>query len=188
MEGLFMTITKDSVVEIEYTLTDSQNEVIDSSEGSGPLEYLHGHENIIPGLEKELEGKSAGATFKTTVAPLEAYGERQEELVVQVNRSQFPSDVELTEGMQFEAGSPDGSRVVTVTAIDGDSITVDANHPLAGETLHFDVKVVSVRAATEEEIQSGLQSSCGCGCGDDCGDDCDCEDGGCGSGGCSCGH
>jgi FKBP-type peptidyl-prolyl cis-trans isomerase SlyD len=89
--------------------------------------------------------------------------------------------------MQFEAGGPDGSRVVTVTAINDTKVTVDANHPLAGETLHFDVKVVSVRAATEDEKKNGLQSSCGCGCG--CGDDDDnCGSGGCGSGGCGCGH
>ena len=90
--------------------------------------------------------------------------------------------------MQFEAGGPDGSRIVTVTAIDGDKITVDANHPLAGETLHFDVKVLSVREATDDEKANGLDQGCGGGCGDDCGDDCG-EDGcGCGSGGCGCGH
>jgi len=190
-----MTIAKDSVVSIEYTLTDSENEVLDSSEGTGPLEYLHGHNNLIPGLEKELNGKKAGDTFKTSVAAADAYGEYQDELVVEVERSQFPDDVEITEGMQFEAGGPDGSRVVTVTAVNETKVTVDANHPLAGEVLHFDVKVVSVREATEKEKTDGLESSgCGCGCGEGgCGDDCDCDDdcgeeGGCGSGGCGCGH
>ncbi len=184
-----MTITKDSVVSIEYTLTDDQNEVLDSSSEVGPLEYLHGHSNLIPGLERELEGKAAGAAFKATVAPADAYGEYMDELVVEVDRSQFPSDVTIEEGMQFEAGGPDGSRVVTVTAINDAKVTVDANHPLAGETLHFDVKVVSVRAATDDEKQNGLNQGCGCGCGDD---DCGCDDGecgdGCGSGGCGCGH
>jgi len=184
-----MTITTDSVVSIEYTLTDDGNEVLDSSEGAGPLEYLHGHNNLIPGLEKEMEGKKAGDTFKATIAPEQAYGVYHDELVVEVERSQFPDDVEITEGMQFEAGGPDGSRVVTVTAVNAAKVTVDANHPLAGETLHFDVKVVSVREATEEEKADGLQSGCGCGCGgDDCGDDCGCDDEGCGSGGCGCGH
>lgn len=178
-----MTISKDSVVTIEYTLTDNDNEVLDSSEGAGPLEYLHGHDNLIPGLEKHLEGKAAGDAFKVTVAPGEAYGEYQDELVVQVDRNQFPDDVEIVEGMQFEAGSPDGSRVVTVTEINGDKVTVDANHPLAGETLNFDVKVVGVRESTEDERLNGLNQGCGCGCGDDC----DCDDDGCGDG-CSCGH
>jgi len=181
-----MTIAKDKVVSIEYTLTDDQNEVLDSSEGMGPLEYLHGHNNLIPGLEKELEGKKAGDTLKATIAPADAYGEFQDELVVEVDRSQFPDDVEITEGMQFEAGSPEGSRVVTVTKINDSKVTVDANHPLAGETLHFDVKVVSVREATDDEKANGLKGSCGCGCGDDCEGDCDDE--GCESGGCGCGH
>ncbi len=182
-----MVISKDSVVGIEYTLRDDQNEVIDSSDEVGPLEYLHGHNNLIPGLEKQLEGKAAGDSLKATVAPADAYGEYLDELVVEVDRAQFPDDVTIEEGMQFEAGGPDGSRVVTVTAINDSKVTVDANHPLAGETLHFDVKVVSVRAATEDEKKNGLQSSCGCGCGDD-DEDCDCGSGGCGSGGCGCGH
>lgn len=181
-----MTIAKDKVVSIEYTLTDDQNEVLDSSEGMGPLEYLHGHNNLIPGLEKELEGKKAGDTLKASIAPADAYGEYLNELVVEVERSQFPDDVEITVGMQFEAGSPEGSRVVTVTEIKDNKVTVDANHPLAGETLNFDVKVMSVRDATDDEKANGLKSECGCGCGDDC--DGDCEDDGCGSGDCGCGH
>lgn len=181
-----MTISKDSVVSIEYTLTDDGNEIIDSSEGMGPLEYLHGKNNLIPGLEKELEGKKAGDTFKVTIAPADAYGERHDDLVVEVERSQFPEDAEITEGMQFEAGGPEGSRVVTVTGVNENKVTVDANHPLAGETLHFDVKVISVRESTEEEKASGLESECGCD-DDDCGcgeDNEGCSSGGCGSGGC----
>lgn len=186
-----MTICKDSVVSIEYTLTDDQKEVLDSSEGMGPLEYLHGHSNLIPGLEKELEGKKAGDAFKVSVKPEEAYGVYHDELVVEVDRNQFPDDVEIEVGMQFEAGGPNGSQVVTVTDVKETKVTVDANHPLAGETLHFDVKVISVRESTDEEKANGLESGCGCGCGHD--DDCDCEEdgcgsGGCGSGGCGCGH
>lgn len=187
-----MTITKDSVVSIEYTLTDDDNEVLDASKEMGPLEYLHGNGNLIPGLEKELEGKKAGDTFKATIKPEDAYGVFHKELVVEVERNQFPDDVAIEVGMQFEAGGPNGSQVVTVTEVTDAKVTVDANHPLAGETLHFDVKVVSVRESTEEEKANGLESACGCGCGDDgcgCGDD-DCEEDGCGcgSGGCGCGH
>lgn len=187
-----MTITKDSVVNIEYTLTDDDNEVLDASAEMGPLEYLHGNGNLIPGLEKELEGKKAGDAFKATVKPEDAYGVYHKELVVEVERNQFPDDVAIEVGMQFEAGGPNGSQVVTVTDVSDAKVTVDANHPLAGETLHFDVKVVSVREPTDEEKANGLKSACGCGCGHDdgCGDDCDCEDDecGCGSGGCGCGH
>lgn len=179
-----MTITKNSVVSLNYTLTDDEGEILDSSEGMGPLDYIHGQGNLIPGLEKDLEGKKAGDTFKTTIEPQEAYGEVQEDFVVVVERNQFPDDVEIEVGMQFEAGGPDGSRLVTVTEVDGEKITVDANHPLAGERLHFDVTVVAVRDATEEEIANGLEHSCGCG--DDCGCDDDCGSGGCG--GCGCGH
>lgn len=182
-----MIISKDSVVSIDYTLTDNENEVLDSSEGTGPLEYLHGHNNLIPGLEKVLEGKKAGDTFKTTVAPKDGYGEYQDRLVVEVERTQFPANVEITEGMQFEAGGPEGSQIVSVTAISDSKVTVDANHPLAGETLNFDVTIVSVRESTERERAEGLQSECGGGCGDDCecDDDAGCESGGCG---CGCGH
>jgi FKBP-type peptidyl-prolyl cis-trans isomerase SlyD len=182
-----MTISKDSVVSIEYSLTDDTNEILDSSEGMGPLEYLHGHSNIIPGLERELEGKKAGDSFKVSVKPEDAYGAYDENLVVKVGREQFPDDVEIEEGMQFEAAGPNGSHIVKVTAVEGDKVTIDANHDLAGETLHFDVKVISVRESTEEErAQGGLHSGCGCGCDhDDCEDE-DC----CGSGdcGCGCGH
>ncbi|HOU38592.1 MAG TPA: peptidylprolyl isomerase [Treponemataceae bacterium] len=180
-----MTVTKDSVVGIEYTLTDDKKQTLDSSAGAGPLEYLHGHNNIIPGLEKELDGKSVGDEFTATIAPADAYGERMDNLVVEVSRSQFPDDVEVTAGMQFEAGDANGSRIVTVTTVNGDSVTVDANHPLAGENLHFAVKVVSIREATEDEKKNGFMDSGDDECG--CGDDCDCGDD-CGSGGCGCGH
>lgn len=180
-----MTITKDSVVSIEYTLTDDQNEVLDSSEGMGPLEYLHGHNNLIPGLERELEGKKAGDEFKVTVKPEDGYGVYHDELVVEVDRAQFPADVEIEEGMQFEAGGPNGSQVVTVTEINDTKVKVDANHALAGESLFFDVKVVTVRESTEKEKTEGLHNECGCDH-DDCGDG-DCGSDGCGCG-CGCGH
>ena len=176
-----MTVTKNSVVGIEYTLTDDNKQTLDSSVGAGPLEYLHGHNNIIPGLEKQLDGKSVGDEFTASVPPAEAYGERMDNLIVEVKRDQFPDDVEIKEGMQFEAGDPNGSRIVTVTAVSGDSVTVDANHPLAGENLNFAVKVVSIREATDEEKANGFLDS------HSCGDDCDCGDD-CGSGGCGCGN
>lgn len=159
-----MKITKDKIVSIEYTLKNGSDEVLDTSEGVGPLEYLHGHENIIPGLEKELEGKEAGATFSVTIAPADGYGEISDELIVEVPLANFETGAPIEVGMQFETGNDEQSRVVTVTKIEGDTVTIDANHDLAGVTLVFDVTVNAVRDATDVEIAEGLDNS-GCGCG-----------------------
>jgi FKBP-type peptidyl-prolyl cis-trans isomerase SlyD len=184
-----MTIEKDRVVSLMYTLTDSEGAVLDSSTDTGPLSYLHGGGNIIVGLEKALEGKTEGDSFKVTVPAAEAYGVRDEGLVVNVPRARFQGVAEIEPGMQFEAETAEGSRLVTVTKVSADMVTVDANHTLAGMDLNFDVSVVAVRGATEEELEHGHPHSehQGCGCGGDCGDDCGCgdeEEGGCGCGGC----
>lgn len=179
-----MTISKDKMVSIEYTLKNSTGEVIDSSQDAGPLDYIHGRGDLISGLEFALEGKSAGDAFAVEIEAADAYGEKNPEAVFDVPKSQFDgADIEV--GMQFEASSPEGSHVVTVVKITDESVTVDANHPLAGEKLCFDIKVVEVREATAEELAGG---GCGCGCG--CGDDDDYYDddhGGCGGGCSSCG-
>ncbi len=185
-----MLIQKDRVVTLDYSLTDAEGEIIDSSEGAEPLVYLHGNENIIPGLEKHLEGKSAGDAVKCVVPATEGYGERDDDLIFKVGKAEFGPDAEVQVGMQFEAHGEEGAQIVTVVAINGDEVTIDANHPLAGEELHFDVKVVDVREATAEELEHGhVHSEGGCGCGGEC-DDCDCEDGECddeSSCGCGCG-
>ncbi|AEE15680.1 FKBP-type peptidyl-prolyl cis-trans isomerase [Treponema brennaborense] len=168
-----MTIAKDKVVSIEYTLKDSEGEILDSSEGMGPLDYIHGHQNLIPGLERELDGKKAGDELSVTVEAADGYGEYNQELVVEVPKSQFEDGVTIEEGMQFEASSPDGNRVVTVIEVTDEKVTIDANHPLAGEKLFFTVKITGVRDATEEELAHGLHEECGCGCGGDCDDGCD---------------
>lgn len=179
-----MTISKDKMVSIEYTLKNSTGEVIDSSQDAGPLDYIHGRGDLIAGLEAALEGKVAGDAFAVEIEAADAYGEKNPEAVFDVPKSQFDgADIEV--GMQFEASSPEGSHVVTVVKITDESVTVDANHPLAGEKLFFDIKVVEVREATAEELAGG---GCGCGCG--CGDDDDYYDddhGGCGGGCSSCG-
>ena len=144
------------VVSIDYTLTDPEGQVIDSSEGNEPLAYLHGAGNIIPGLEKALVGKSVGAALAVTVPAEEAYGEVQPELIEIVPLSAFQGVDEVQPGMAFEAQGSDGSsRRIVVAAVEGDQVTVDANHPLAGMTLNFDVTVVDIREATEEEINHG---------------------------------
>lgn len=176
-----MTIEKDVMAAIHYTLKDKEGALLDSSEGSDPLEYLHGYGNLIPGLEKELEGKKAGDTLSVSIPPAEAYGEYSDDLVVTIPRSNFETDAEIEVGMQFETGSGSMSRIVRVTKIEGDDITIDANHELAGKTLFFDVKVENVRKASDEEIEAARSDSCGCG---GCGGHHEHEEGGCGSGGC----
>ncbi|ACL71605.1 FKBP-type peptidyl-prolyl cis-trans isomerase [Thioalkalivibrio sulfidiphilus] len=152
-----MQISKDKVVVLDYVLTDEQGQVIDRSDDASQFAYLHGANNIIPGLEKALEGRSTGDSLKVSIPPAEAYGERDDSLTHTLDRSQFQGVDELQTGMQFHAGNPDGTgmHVVTITAIDGDAVTIDANHPLAGMTLNFDVTVREVRDASAEEIEHG---------------------------------
>jgi FKBP-type peptidyl-prolyl cis-trans isomerase SlyD len=151
-----MLIAQDKVVLIHYTLTDEAGKVLDSSSGADPLAYLHGQGNIIPGLEKALEGKQAGDKLNVRVEPAEGYGVRDDSLVQQVPRRAFGSVSKVEPGMQFHAQSAQGQmRVVTVPHVKGDMVTVDANHPLAGEVLVFDVEVAEVRDATGEELEHG---------------------------------
>ena len=177
-----MTISKNSFVSIDYTLTDNSGNVLDTSKGSSPLEYIHGNGYLIPGMEKALEGKSEGDEFSVVIEPKDGYGERDESLVTEVKRDQFDTDMQIEVGMQFQAMTAYGPQIVTVKKVSDDAITVDANHEMAGLTLHFDVKVVSVREATQEEIDSLFSGGCGGGC-SGCGGEC--GDGGCGEG-CSC--
>lgn len=151
-----MQIAQDKVVLIHYTLTNDGGEVLDSSSGNAPLAYLHGQGNIIPGLEKALEGKQAGDKLEVKVAPAEGYGERDDKLVQQVPRRAFGGVQNVQPGMQFHAQTSQGqTRVVTVKNVIGDMVTVDGNHPLAGEHLTFAVEVTEVRDATEEELSHG---------------------------------
>lgn len=150
-----MQISKHKAVAIEYTLKNDSGEVIDTSEGQDPLSYLHGAGNLISGLEQALEGKSEGEELKVTVSPEDAYGERMDELVQKVPRDRFEGADELEVGMRFHASSDHGETLVTITDVSDDEVTVDGNHPLAGQTLHFDVKVVDVRDASAEEVEHG---------------------------------
>lgn len=150
-----MQITADKVVAFDYTLTDAEGEVIDSSEGQEPLLYLHGQGGIIEGLERALEGRIAGDQLQVTVEPEDAYGFRDDELLQHVPREQFEDVDDLEIGMQFQADTDDGLMVFTVVEVADDVIQVDGNHPLAGETLNFDVTIRDVRDATDEELQHG---------------------------------
>jgi FKBP-type peptidyl-prolyl cis-trans isomerase SlyD len=150
-----MTIKQDSVVTIHYTLKDDAGEVIDSSASGEPLAYLHGHGNLVPGLERELEGKSTGDRVSVTVSPADGYGEYDRELVQKIARRSLRGVSDVRVGTQLQAHTPGGPRTVTVTQIVGDMITIDANHPLAGKNLHFDIEVTEVRAPIEEELAHG---------------------------------
>jgi len=154
-ERLIVQIAKNKVVAVDYTLTNSAGEVLDSSGGQEPLAYLHGVGGLIPGLERALEGKSAGEKLNVVVKPEDAYGARHEELVQDVPRKSF-GGTKIEPGMQFRAEGPNSaSRVVTVISVQPDSVKIDANHPLAGQTLNFDVTIVSVRDETAEEVSHG---------------------------------
>ncbi len=146
-----MQISKHKVAGINYTLRDNDGNVLDSSEGRDPLYYLHGEGNLIPGMEEGLEGKQEGDKFELRVSPDKGYGERDPDLVQEVPRSAFGTQ-DVRPGMQFQANH---GQVVTVTQVGSDQVTIDANHPLAGQELNFDVEVVEVRDATTEEIAHG---------------------------------
>ncbi|AKE52951.1 FKBP-type peptidyl-prolyl cis-trans isomerase [Kangiella geojedonensis] len=150
-----MQIEENKVVLIEYTVKTEEGVLVDTSEGNEPLAYLHGHKNIIPGLENALVGKTVEDELSVTVTPEEAYGERHEQLIKEVPMQAFQGVDKVEPGMQFNAESPQGPQLITVTKVEGDTVTVDGNHPLAGVTLNFDVKVVEVREPSEEELSHG---------------------------------
>ena len=150
-----MNIEKNSVASFHYTLTDSTGNVIDSSQGQEPLAYLHGAGNIIPGLEKALVGKTVGDKMTVNVPAAEAYGLRDDGMVQDLPSNMFSGIEKIEIGMEFHAETEQGLQVVTVTKVEGDTITIDGNHPLAGVDLTFDVEITEVRAATEEEVAHG---------------------------------
>lgn len=147
-----MEITQDKAVLLNYTLKDVDGAVLESSLDSDPLAYLHGHSNIIIGLEKELQGKSEGDSLVATIAPEEAYGERNKDMVQVVDRNLFEG-MDVEPGTQFQAQTSQGVQLVTVVSADDDEVTIDGNHPMAGKTLVFEVEVLEVRDATAEEIE-----------------------------------
>ncbi|HIG66732.1 MAG TPA: peptidylprolyl isomerase [Porticoccaceae bacterium] len=151
-----MTIKNNSAVSFHYTLTDDDGQRLDSSAGKEPLAYLHGSGNIIPGLENALEGKNVGDSMVVAVTAAEGYGEVQPDLIQEVPRESFQGVDDIEVGMQFEAQTGNGDSVpVTVKTVTDEFVTVDGNHPLAGNNLNFDVSIESVRDATQEELNHG---------------------------------
>lgn len=150
------TVGDGKVVSIHYTLQDAAGRVLDSSPDGSPADYLHGAGNIVPGLESELAGKGIGARCQVRVEPAQGYGERDPQMVHRFPKDAFPADFEFEPGMQFGAELEDGEvRPVWVREVGVDDVTVDFNHPLAGETLHFDVTIAGVRDATAAELEHG---------------------------------
>lgn len=150
-----MQISTNKVVHIHYTLTDEAGEVLDSSQGSHPMAYIHGLGNIISGLETALTGRRVGDRFQVSVPPEEAYGLRDDELVQSVPKTAFEGVTEILPGMQFRAESAEGMQLVTVIDVEDDTVMLDGNHPMAGMTLNFDVEITDVRDATTEELDHG---------------------------------
>lgn len=147
-------IANNLVVAFQYTLTNAEGETLDKSQGE-PLTYLHGAGNIIPGLEKALEGKVAGDKFKVTIPAAEGYGEYNTDLVQEVPAQMFQGVENIEAGMQFQAQTDDGVQIVTVKSVEGETVLVDANFPLAGQDLTFDVEITEVREASQEELDHG---------------------------------
>ena len=150
-----MNIGPETVAVFHYTLRDESGEELESSRGSDPNAYLHGAKNIIPGLESAMAGKAAGDVFSATVAPEDAYGERHPERTQRVPVKHLSFKGKLRKGMAVQLSTSEGMRPVTVTKVGRHSADIDTNHPLAGQTLTFDIEIVDVRAATAEELSHG---------------------------------
>lgn len=150
-----MQISQDKVAVITYTLTDTEGTVIDKATEADPFSLIQGTGNIISGLETALEGKKTGDKITTTIAPNDAYGERDDSLTEVLSKEMFSGVDTIETGMQFHAQTEQGLSVVTVTSVSEKEVTIDANHPLAGVTLNFDVDVIEVRDATEDELEHG---------------------------------
>ena len=150
-----MTVSTDKVVIFDYTLSSSEGQSLESSDGE-PLVYLHGHGNLVPGLERQIEGHAAGDSFTAVVEPSEGYGDRIDEEPVAVPRTQFPPELEIEVGMQFAAEDDEGNEIpVWVIAVEQDLVLVDPNHPLAGQQLTFEIRIHEVRDATAQERTQG---------------------------------
>ncbi|MDD5754910.1 MAG: peptidylprolyl isomerase [Methylococcales bacterium] len=148
-----MQVSNNTAVSIHYTLTKDDGEVIDSSIGHEPLSYLHGTGSIIAGLEKVLHDKHVGDRFTANIPASDAYGQIFEDRIQVISREMFEGIDNIEVGMQFHADVSEGPGIVSVIAIDGENITIDGNHPLAGMPLNFDIEVIEVRPATAEEIE-----------------------------------
>lgn len=157
-----MQVANNTAVSFHYTLTNDAGEELDSTAGSEPLAYLHGRGNIISGLEQALNEKQVGDAFNVRIEAADAYGEFNENMIQVVSRDMFDGIDRVEVGMQFHAAVESGPGVITVIEVDGDDITIDGNHPLAGQALNFAIEVVEIREATPDEISHGHIHGAGC--------------------------
>jgi FKBP-type peptidyl-prolyl cis-trans isomerase SlyD len=149
------TVQNGLVISMEYTLT-VDGEVLDSSNDAGPLQFLAGYDNIVPGLEREMVGMKIGESKDVVVLPVDGYGEFDEDAYMEVPRSEFPTDMELEEGLELNVSDEDGQhQMAFVASFNDDVVRLDFNHPLAGAELQFNVKVVGLREASQEELDHG---------------------------------
>lgn len=150
-----MKVARDMVVTLHYILTDDNNDTLESTEDSEPFGYLHGHGNVIPGFENGLEGAEIGQKLHLTIYPAQGYGPRNAEAIVHVPRDQFDPEIGIDVGMQVQAEGENGPIVFTIKAITDSEVTLDGNHPLAGEVLHYDIEIIDIRPASDEELAHG---------------------------------
>ena len=152
-----MSLTKNQVASVAYTLTNAEGQIIDQASKESPMTFIQGIGGMIPGFEKELEGKNIGDSFSIVLEPADAYGERNDALTQDVSREMFAGvpDEQLVTGAQFQAQTDAGVEIITIADVEGDTIKIDANHPLAGMTLYFDIEILNIREATEEELAHG---------------------------------
>lgn len=149
------SVQKDVVVAMEYSL-QVDGEEIDSSKGQDPLQFLVGHGNIISGLEREMIGMKVGESKDVVIQPADGYGEYDDEAYMDVPRAEFPQDMPVEEGLELSVRDDQGqSRYARIDGIEGDTVTLNFNHPLAGDELHFNVKIVELREPTSEELEHG---------------------------------
>jgi len=149
------TVQDGLVVSMEYSLS-VDGEMLDSSKDEGPLQFLAGYDNIVPGLEREMKGMKIGESKDVVVSPADGYGEFDDEAFMEVPRSEFPDDMEIEMGMELGVSDDDGNhQMAIIESFTDETVRLDFNHPLAGAELHFTVKVVGLREPTQEELEHG---------------------------------
>jgi FKBP-type peptidyl-prolyl cis-trans isomerase SlyD len=159
-----MIVEKEKAVSINYILTNQNEEMLDSTQNQAPMIYLHGASNLLPGLENALEGKSIKSRVRTIIPAEEGYGKNNPDLVQTVPLSTFPNSDKIEEGCHFQLETSYGPRTATIAKVANGEVTIDMNHPFAGQTLHFDVEIVDIRDATPDEIEKGHIHIEGCSC------------------------
>jgi len=148
-----MKVIKNSIVTLEYVLMDSKSEVLESSKVDGEYDYLHGIGEMLPGVEKALNGLEKGAKIDIVISPEDGFGVKNKDLILEIEKDIFPEDSVLEEGMEFDVEDEDGDNIITILEVRGDKVRVDKNHPLAGETLRVKAEIIDIRLAEDWEIE-----------------------------------